>query len=129
MKPKNFLYLFVSISLFIAIYLYFVGVERSNSIKRYFNDPQVGDIYKIKSDEEDGERWLRYYKVAEVQSNHLVFYKSKMMADASVDYLLNHYDTLNPVIYSRNELAGIKEGKWKNNQRNNTELIEIVRRH
>jgi hypothetical protein len=53
----------------------------------------------------------------EISGDRLVFNPSKMMADASADYLLNHYNTDVPVIYSAKELADIRDGKWNNYQR------------
>lgn len=128
MKRKTLLYLFIGISAFVAIYLYYVDIDRKKSIERYFSQPQVGDVYKIKRNREDGKSWLSYLKLVEISGDRLVFNPSKMMADASADYILNHYDTHAPVIYSANELVDIKTGKWNNYQKDNTTLIEIVRK-
>ncbi len=129
MQRKYFLYLVLGICAFTAAYLYYQDTDRKNSIEKYFYAPKVGDVYKIKSDNEDGEHWLRYYKLAGINNNQLVFYASKMMADASADILLNHFDTTRQVIFTKIDLQEIKEGKWKNDKKNNTTLVEIVRRN
>ena len=128
MQRKTLLYLFIGISVSLAGYLYYVDADRKNSIEKYFPHPEVGDIYKIKSDNDEGNSWLSYYKLVEISGERLVFIPSKLMSDASVDYLLNHYDNQAPIIYTVQELAAIKNGKWNNFQKNNTALVEIVRR-
>ena len=128
MQRKTLLYLFIGISVSLAAYLYYVDADRKKSIEKYFPHPQVGDIYKIKSDNEEGKPWLTYFKLIEISGERLVFIPSKLMSDASVDYLLNHYDNHSPVIYTKQELVEIKNGRWNNFQKNNTALVEIVRR-
>ncbi len=120
--------MFLGISAFTAAYLYYVHLDRKQSVERYFNDPKVGDIYKIKKNDSEGDQGLVYYKLAEISPNNLVFYPGKMSTGSSIDYLQNHYETNYPVIFSRKDLADIKEGKWNNFLKDNTVLVEIVRR-
>ncbi len=128
MQRKTLLYLFLGISAFTAAYLHYVHLDRKQSIERYFNDPKVGDVYKIKKNDSEGDHGLVYYKLAEISPNNLVFYPGKMSTGSSIDYLQNHYETNYPVIFSRKDLTNIKEGKWNNFLKDNTVLVEIVRR-
>lgn len=128
MQRKTLLYLFVGICAFVAAYLYYVDVDRKKSIEKYFTQPAVNDVYKLKSDNEAGSSWLVYYKVVDILGDRLVFYRSKMAADASVDIILNHYDTKSPITFYRKVLQEIRDGKWNNYLRDNMVLVEIIRR-
>lgn len=128
MQRKTLLYLFVGICAFVAAYLYYVDVDRKKSIEKYFTQPAVNDVYKLKSDNEAGSSWLVYYKVVDILGDRLVFYRSKMAADASVDIILNHYDTKSPITFYRKDLQEIRDGKWNNYLRDNMVLVEIIRR-
>ncbi len=124
---KQLLYLFAGIAIALACYLFYIDTERKQSVALYFSSPQIGDVYKIKRYEDDGKRWVHYLKLKEINDSGLVFMRSKMAADASSDYLLNHYNETSSVVYTYKELAEIKDGKWETWQKDNTKLIEIKR--
>jgi len=128
MERRQWLYLFIGISAFVAVYLFYVDYDRKESIKRHLPQPAVGDIYKIKRNDENSNPWLVYFKLVELSGERLVFIQSEMQTDASVDYLQNHYNTTAPVIYSRKEMQEIASGKWNTFERDNTILVEIMRR-
>jgi hypothetical protein len=128
MERRQWLYLFIGISAFVALYLFYVDYGRKESIKRHLPQPVVGDIYKIKRNDENGNQWLVYFKLVEISGERLVFNHSKMQTDASVDYLQNHYNINEPIIYTRKEINDIAAGKWNTYQRDNTILVEIMRR-
>ena len=128
MKGRRILYLFIGICLSLAVYLFYVDKQRKESVTKYFPSPQVGDVYKIKRDEEDGKSWVHYLKITSISDDSIYFIPSKFMADASADYILNHYDQTSTIRYSLKDLREIKEGKWKNWQKDNASLIEIIRK-
>ncbi len=128
MARKKFLYLFIGISVCLAAYLYYVKVERADSIDRYFARPQTGDIYKIKSDDEEGETFVHYWKVMEASDQGLVFAPGKLKAWSSVDYLQKHFDEILPFSITKDELLQLKNGSWNNAQHSNASIIEIVRK-
>jgi hypothetical protein len=127
MFRRKFLLLFVGISVFVAGYLYYVKQERLRSIEEYFDQPKVGDIYKIEKDYDDG-RFVEYWKVTQTDERGLVFAASKIKSWGSVDYLQKHFDEMLPFSLTHEELKAIKEGKWDNYLHDNTRLIEIMRK-
>lgn len=129
MNRKTFLTLFVSIVVFVAAYLYYVKIDRQQSIEKYFDDPRIGDIYKIQTDDDEGKTWMHYLKLIIRDDNRLIFNTSKMQADASVDYLLKSFDENSTIIYTLQELHDIRNGLWNNNKKNHTVLIEIMRKN
>jgi hypothetical protein len=128
-KGRQVLYLFLGICLFLIAYLPYVAEQRKQSIVKYFAQPKVGDIYKIKRDEDDGDSRVHYLKISHLTEDSIEFKTSKFMSEASADYLLNHYDPTSSVKYSIQDLQAIKDGKWKNWQKNNTSLIEVIRKN
>ena len=129
MTRKTFILLLTSISIFVAAYLYYVKIDRQQSIEKYFDDPRVGDIYKMKVDDDEGNPWVRYLKLVIREDNKLIFTQSKLQADASADYLLRHFDENSTITYSLQELSEIRNGRWNNNLKNNVVLLEIVRKN
>ena len=127
MKINKYVLIFIGISIFLAAYLYYVDYNRKQSIAKYFDNPKVGDIYKIKKDEGDG-KWVAYYKVHSFQDNKIAFVPGKLKSDASADYLLKQFNEYDAVIYTREELKEIRAGKWNNFQKDYTVLVEIVRK-
>jgi hypothetical protein len=128
MYRRKFLYLIIGISVFLAAYLYYVKTERAQSVERYFNQPQAGDIYKIKSDDEEGDSYVTYWKVMQVGERGLVFAPGRFQTWSSVDYLQKHFNEMLPFSLSRDELRTLKSGTWNNNQHANATLLEIVRK-
>jgi hypothetical protein len=128
MNPKNYLYLFIGIAVALAAYLYTVKEQRKQSIADYFDQPKVGDIYKIEEVDDKGDPWVSYQKVLQVDDRGLVFAPGKFKANQSSDYLLKHFNELTPFGYTRDELNDLKNGKWDNYEHNNMKLIEIIRK-
>jgi hypothetical protein len=128
MTGKKLLLLFIGIILFVAAYLYYIKIDRERSIERYFDEPRIGDVYKIKKDDEDGSSWLHYFKLVRIEGDNLIFNPSKMKANSSTDYLLHHFDNNSTVIYSKQDLLASRKGLWKNYKKYNTELVEIMRK-
>lgn len=128
MTRKTLLPLVVGIVLFLTIYLYYIKIERSKSIERYFDDPRIGDIYKMRKDDADGVNWLFYLKVVSRHDDGLTFIPSKLKSDASADHLLKQYDNDAQMVYTYKELHEIRTGKWNNYQHENTTLVEIIRK-
>jgi hypothetical protein len=126
---KRYLILFVGICAATAAYLYYVHESRKASIEKYFNQPQVGDIYKFEQDDEDGSnRWTTYKKVIAISPEGLTFINSKMKAGGSSDIVLRHFDAGDQVFYSHRQLKAIKDGKWQTLSKYNEVLIEIIRK-
>ena len=127
MRINKYLLIFIGISAFLAIYLSYVHYDRKQSIQKYIGQPKAGDIYKIETKEEDG-KWLHYYKIHSIENEKIVFTPAKMKADASADYILKHFQTDEFLTYSSADLKEISEGKWDNFQKDNTVLVEIIRK-
>ena len=129
MNRKTFISLFVGIAVFLAAYLYYVKVDRQQSIEKYFDDPRIGDIYKIKSNDSEGRPWVQYLKLTVRQDNKLIFKASKLQSNGSSDYLLRHFQENSTVTYSLKDLHEIRNGLWDNYTKDNTTLIEIIRKN
>ena len=128
MYRKKFLFLFIGISIFLVGYLYYVYEERKKSIELYFDRPRIGDIYKIKSDDEDGSTYVEYWKVMEVDEKGLAFAASNFKAWSSADYLLMHFDEMLPFGVEKEDLKKLKAGKWNSGNYSNASIIEIIRK-
>lgn len=125
--PKKALIIVFCISVFLFIYLQHVRSERAETINKFFNAPQVGDVYKVKFRNTQGERWVRYYKVADMNENTVFFYRGKLVAWGITDVLLDHYETENLLSYSKDDLNKIRHGKFSNGEMYGAELLEITR--
>lgn len=128
MFRKKYLFLFIGISVFLTAYLFYVKKEREQSVAQYFDQPKVGDIYKIKADDDDGTAYVEYWKVLEVSEKGLVFAAGKFKAWASVDYLQKNFNELMPFALTKEELAALKSGEWSIKNYSNTSIVEIVRK-
>ena len=128
MRGRTLLYLFIGISAFTALYLYYVKQDRKKSIEKYFAQPKVGDVYKIEADDDEGDKMLRYYEIKSIENGFIVFAPSNWTGASGVDYLMSHYDYDNTVIFSKEDLKAIRDGKWNNAQKSNTTLLEIKRK-
>lgn len=128
MSRKTLLSLLIGIIAFLVAYLTYINYERRQSITLYFDDPRIGDIYKIQQEDEGGVSWIYYMKVINRTDAGLLFARSRMKSDASTDYLLKHFNKEAEQFHTYRQLAEIKQGKWKNFLHDHTTLIEIKRR-
>lgn len=111
-----------------AIYLYEVKQERQTSIQAYFPQPRIGDIYKIQSETRDNGAGVFYLKIKDIGSESIYFYSSKLRTIAIDDALLKQFDTSEVEVYTKKELAEIKQGQWNNAAKMQLRLLEIERK-
>jgi hypothetical protein len=117
------------IAAILIIYLQFVNKDRDASLKKYFDTPQAGDIYKIRyDDKETGFSSVRYFKIADFNENTVFFFRSKMSSRNISDLFLGQYDESATIGFSRQNLLDIKAGIFFNNEMLNAKLLEIERR-
>ena len=124
---KRALIIVFCLSVFLFIYLQHVRSERAQVINQFFDAPKVGDVYKVKFRNSLGERWVRYYKIADMNENTVFFYRGKLVAWGITDVLLDHYETSNLLSYSKDDLNKIRHGKFSNGEMYGAELLEISR--
>lgn len=124
---KTLLLTILSVCAFTAIYLIYVNFERKESIKKYFSQPQIGDIYKMKIHTKEG-REVFYLKIKDIGEQSIYFYPGRMGSNAAYDVLLARFDTTETSVYSKKELAAIVAGEWNTVQKDHTQLIEIERK-
>ncbi|MEO6316132.1 MAG: hypothetical protein ABIU63_12285 [Chitinophagaceae bacterium] len=117
----------LSVCAFTAVYLYYVKKERTESVKNYFSQPRVGDIYKLRKDTREGVT-VFYLKIKDVGEQSIYFYPGRLQAGALHDSFLKHFDTTETEVYTKKELAEIVGGQWKTARKDETELIEIERK-
>ena len=122
MSGKKYLILFLSISAFTAIYLYYVKQQRQASIASYFPQPRINDVYKMQDDYTDKGREVFYLKIKDIGKESIYFYPSYGASTAIHDGFLNHFDTSAVKVFTKRELQEIKEGKGS------IQLLEIVRK-
>ncbi|WP_207493569.1 hypothetical protein [Aridibaculum aurantiacum] len=127
MFHKRALRLFIGISLFVAGYLYYVHHDRQQSIAKFFDNPKVGDIYKIEKEDDEG-KYTHYWKVMETHEKGLVFVPSKFKAWGSIDYLQRSFDEMLPFSYTHEQLKALRDGKLNSWEHDNLKLIDIVRK-
>jgi hypothetical protein len=125
--PKRALIIVFCLSVFLFIYLQHVRSERAQAINQFFDAPKVGDVYKVKFRNSLGERWVRYYKIADMNENTVFFYRGKLVAWGIADVLLDHYETSKLLSYSKDDLNKIRHGKFSNGEMYGAELLEISR--
>jgi hypothetical protein len=121
MTKRTLLLLVIGIGGFLVIYLYYVKQERMASIARYFPDPQINDVYKMERHSREEGREVYYLKLKDIGKESLYFYPSRMSSTGIHDGFLNHFDTLNVVVYSRKEMEEIHGGNT------GIEILEIKR--
>ncbi|MFT3934672.1 MAG: hypothetical protein QM726_13700 [Chitinophagaceae bacterium] len=128
MNKKKLLYIALTVFVFTAAYLFYVKIDRDNSIKTYLPQPRIGDIYKMQTETSEEGVIIYYLKVKDVGAQSIYFYQSKTAMIAASDIFLKNFDTTNTQVYSRKELEEIAAGKWMNKASHNTKLIEIERK-
>jgi len=126
--PKRALIIVFCLSVFLFIYLQHVRSERAQAIIQFFDAPKVGDVYKVKFRNSLGERWVRYYKIADMNENTVFFYRGRLSAWNVSDAFLNEFETETMVSFSAEDLQKIKAGTFTNNEMKNAQLVEIERR-
>ena len=104
--------------------LYYTKKDREASVKKYFNSPQVGDIYKMKRDTREDGVSVFYLKIKDIGQESIYFYRSRMTAGALNDTFLKQFDTTETVVLSKAELAEIAAAK----PGETTQLVEIERK-
>lgn len=125
---KNILILTLLTGLFLFFYIRYVNKERAAGIQVLFNQPEAGDVYKIRYTDGNGSRTVRYFKVAEVTDESVSFYRGKLSGWNVSDIFLDEYDRDWKISLSPQDLQKIKEGKFNNNDMKDAILIEIERK-
>jgi hypothetical protein len=125
---KTFFILLISICGFTAIYLYYVKKERQASIVNYFSNPKIDDIYKMRKETRDDGVTIFYLKIKDIGTESIYFYHSRLIAGAMHDSFLKHFDTTEVDVFTKKELAEIRDGKWMVPVKENTQLLEIERK-
>lgn len=124
---RKALFITISLSVFLFFYLRQVNQQREDSIAKYFDHPQKGDVYKIRFRNTRGDRGVRYFKVAEMNSNTLFFYRGKLTGWNLNDVLLDSYETESMQSYSRTDLQKMRTGSFRNGEMFNARLVDIAR--
>jgi hypothetical protein len=124
---KTLFILILSIGAFTAIYLYYIKQQRAASIISYFPDPKLGDIYKMQKETDEGVT-VFYLKIKDIGAESIYFYPGRLMAGAIHDNFLKHFDSTGTTVFTKKELADIKDGKWKVPAKDDTQLLEIERK-
>ena len=125
---KRFWILCLSIGIFTAAYLFYVKKEREASVRSYFPQPQIGDIYKMRKDSREDGPVVFYLKIKDISHESIYFYPSRLVNGALHDSFLKQFDTTETEVYTRKDLAAIASGQWKNAAKDHTELVEIERK-
>lgn len=113
---------------FTAFYVFYVQQERKESIRKFSSNPRIGDIYKMRMKDWEKGDIVFYLKVNDIDSGRIYFYRSKLILGGLHDSFLKQFDKSQTQIYTKNELAEIVAGEWKNAARQYTELVEIERK-
>lgn len=125
---KNILVVIVLIGAFLFFYIRHVKLEREDSIRRFFPQQQIGDIYKIRYKDNSGGTSVRYYRVAEMEEGAVFFFRGRLSAWNVSDVFLDDYDTEAVIGFSSEDLQQIRSGTFSNNEMKNAQLVEIERR-
>jgi len=125
---KQILLLSVTIGLFLFFYLRNVQSERKEGITILLQQPQVGDIYKIRYEDASHNNTVRYFKIAEKTETHISFFPGKLSAWNVSDVFLDEYDTDRRKNFTYKDLQLIKDGKFSNDDMRNATLVEIERK-
>ena len=126
---KNILITTGLIVLFLFFYIRQVNRERVLGIQLLFNQPQTGDIYKIRYTNSAGSKAVRYFKIARMQDGTVFFYRGRLSAWNVSDVFLDDFDRDRVVSFSGKELRQIKDGTFSNNEMKNALLVEIERKN
>jgi len=126
---KQRLILFLIIAAATAAYLLYLKEARKQSIDDYFNQPIIGDIYKMEQDDEEtNDRWITYYKAVDITPEGIIFVKSRLKSSMSSDIVLRHFQDGEQQFFTHRELKAIRAGEWQTVSKKNTTLIEIIRK-
>lgn len=126
---KQRLILFLIIAAATAAYLLYLKEARKQSIDDYFNQPIIGDIYKIEQDDEEtNDRLITYYKAVDITPEGIIFVKSRLKSSMSSDIVLRHFQDSEQQFFTHRELKAIRAGEWQTVSKKNTTLIEIIRK-
>lgn len=125
---KNILILSLAIGLGLFFYIRYVNKERKEGIELLLNQPQAGDIYKIRYTDYNNNRTVRYFRVAEVNKDEVLFYRGKMSAWNVSDVFLNEFDLDRVETFSYQDLQLLKKGLYSSDEMRKAELVEIERK-
>lgn len=125
---KNILILTLAIGLFLFFYIRYVNNERKEGIETLLNQPVTGDIYKIRYTDYNNNRTVRYFRVAEVNNDGVLFYRGKMSGWNVSDVFLSSFDLSRVENFSFNDLRLLKKGVYNSEEMKNGELVEIERK-
>jgi len=118
----------LSVCTFTATYLYYIKIERARSIKKYFAQPQPGDVYIIRKETAEEGVYVYYLKISGIDEQSINFYRSRLTMSAPYDVLLEQFDKTRTESYTKAELSAIIAGKWMNAYKENTQVLEIERK-
>jgi len=125
---KNILILALAIGLFLFFYIRYVNKERKQSIALLLNQPRTGDIYKIRYTDYNNNRTVRYFRVAEVTKDEVIFYRGKLSAWNVSDVFLNEFDLNRIETFSNDDLKLLGKGLYNSDEMRKAELVEIERK-
>ena len=125
---KNILILTLLMALFLFFYIRHINEERAAGIQLLFNQPEAGDIYKIRYSNSEGNKAVRYFKIVQATEDAVLFYRGKLSAWNVSDVFLNDFDRDRIENFSRKDLLKIKNGTFSNNEMKNAVLVEIERK-
>ncbi len=125
---KRAILLILGIGVFLYLYLRSVSSERVEGIRKLINQPEIGDIYKIRYLNPEGNRTVRYFKVARTGQGGIALYRGKMSAWNLSDIFLDDYDTEWLINFSESDLQALMKGKYDKNGMKNASLVEIERK-
>ena len=125
---RNILAVAALIGVLLFFYIRHVKQERAESIRQYFTQPQIGDIYKIRYTNNSGGASVRYYRVAEMEEGSVFFFRGRLSAWNVSDVFLDDYDIDTVIGFSTEDLQKIKAGTFNNSEMKNAQLVEIERR-
>ncbi|HTN08161.1 hypothetical protein [Agriterribacter sp.] len=126
---KNILITTVLMILFLFFYIRQVNQERVSGIQLLFTQPQTGDVYKIRYTNSEGNKTVRYFKIARIKDGAVFFYRGKLSAWNVSDVFLDDFDRDRIESFSGKELRQIKDGTFSNNEMSNALLVEIERKN
>ena len=126
---KNILIVTLLMVLFLFFYIRNVDSKRASGIQLLFNQPEAGDIYKIRYSNSEGNKAVRYFKIAQTTEDAVLFYRGKLSAWNVSDVFLDDFDRDRVENFSREDLLKIRNGTFSNNEMKNAVLVEIERKN
>lgn len=125
---KNILIVTLLMACFLFFYIRHIKEERTLGIQLLFNQPEAGDIYKIRYSNSEGNKSVRYFKIAEITEDAVLFYRGKLSAWNVSDVFLDEFDRERIENFSREDLLKMKKGTFSDNEMKNAVLVEIERK-